>query len=160
MTWRSHWPLIKVYLLHTALCSGFVYYMVQKHGPSDLRTFINLGSVALAVLIGPALLLHLYHTLLCRTTRVVIADRTVTIINKGQSRSFQLDDIRSLTACKSFPLAENRMQWMAWDPLCYWDIVIQGEEFRISSLTVRNLEELIVVPVDRYRLKKRFMPIP
>ncbi|WP_439481725.1 hypothetical protein [Cyclobacterium plantarum] len=82
----------------------------------------------------------------------------ITIYHKGESVSFSFDDIQLIKRFKSYPLAENRMQWFPWDNYNYSIIRLKnGKKFIITSLLVPNMD--VPIASGRIRLEKRFYPI-
>ncbi|HLW18817.1 MAG TPA: hypothetical protein VKX33_00760 [Cyclobacteriaceae bacterium] len=86
------------------------------------------------------------------------AGQRITVNRKGETASFSFSDIELIKRFKSYPLAENRLQWFPWDNYNYSIIRLKnGQEFTITSLLVPNMD----LPIDcgRVKLEKRFYPI-
>jgi hypothetical protein len=84
-------------------------------------------------------------------------DKRITITHKGESVSFMHSEIKVVYQIKSYPLAENRMQWFPWDNYNYSTIRLNnGQEFIITSLLVPNMD----LPIEPKKIKiiKSFYP--
>ncbi|MGE0931755.1 hypothetical protein [Peijinzhouia sedimentorum] len=82
----------------------------------------------------------------------------ITINHKGELVSFSFRDIELIKRFKSYPLAENRMQWFPWDSYNYSVIRLKGgQEFIVTSLLVPNMD----LPIEpaKIELVKTFYPI-
>ena len=93
--------------------------------------------VAILFSCGPPLLLYLnylYHSF----GKTVIIDHHKQIIyvsNKGYSVSYNIGDIHRILKKCSYPLAENRTQWIPTDPFFHFKIIMKnGESIIITSL--------------------------
>jgi len=85
-------------------------------------------------------------------------DGIITIVHKGTSTSFNLDDIDRIKRHMSFNLAADRAGFAPWDLYNHSIIHLKNnEEFIITSLLVPNLnlpleENRIIVKRGIYRL--------
>lgn len=82
-------------------------------------------------------------------------NRMITIDHSGVSRAFSFDDIKRVERIMSFPLSENRLQWLPWDGYNHSIIRLKnGEHFLVTSLLVPNLD--LPLEEEKIRLKKTF----
>jgi len=119
---------------------------------------ISLGVVLIFLI--PQLIIHINYYM--RNSGDIFfydpAGRRITINRKGESASFSFNDIELIKRFKSYPLAENRMQWFPWDNYNYSIIRLKnGKEFIVTSLLVPYLD--LPINPGKIKLEKRFYPI-
>lgn len=133
------------------------FYMISRYGSVDIDVFIRISAGCFLIFFIPQLVLHLNYYF-ANKGDVFFYDpgnRTITIDNKGVSHTFTFDDIESIERYKSFPLAENRMQWFPWDSYNYSVIHLKGgKQFIVTSLLVPNMD--LPIEAGKVRLKKVF----
>lgn len=116
--------------------------------------------MAVLIFLIPQLILHInYYT---RNRGDIFyydpVGQRITINQKGESASFSFSDIKLIKRFKSYPLAENRMQWFPWDSYNYSVIQLKGgREFIVTSLLVPNMD--LPIESEKIKLKKTFYPI-
>ena len=134
--------------------------MVNRFGPEDIMVFVQLSTVVFLLFFIPQLILHInYYTK--NKHDIFFYDpvgQRITINHKGESASFSFSDIQSIDRFKSYPLAENRMQWFPWDSYNYSIIRLKnGQEFIVTSLLVPNMD--LPIEPEKIKVKKTFYSI-
>ncbi len=154
----KHLWVIFYYVL--VIVSGALYFSHSRYGFIDYGKIIPISLVTILIFLIPQLILHINYY---RRNKGDIffydpAGQRVTINRKGESASFSFSDIELIKRFKSYPLADNRMQWFPWDNYNYSIIRLKnGQEFIITSLLVPNMD--LPINSSRIKLKKRFYPI-
>ncbi|WP_162417914.1 hypothetical protein [Cyclobacterium roseum] len=153
---QNSWPIL-IYLVGAFILP---FYITKRFGSGDTWIFIILTATLFLMFFIPQLLVHInYYT---RNKADIFfydpSGQKITINHKGESVSFSFNDIQLIKRFKSYPLAENRMQWFPWDSYNYSVIRLKnGKEFIITSLLVPNMG--LPIASGRIRLEKRFYPI-
>jgi hypothetical protein len=153
---KNAWTIL-IYLL---IFSILPVYMVNRFGFGDTLIFLQLSILGFLLFFVPQLIIHINYYMRNKGD-IFLYDpvgKRITINRKGESASFLFSDIELIKRFKSYPLAENRMQWFPWDNYNYSNIRLKnGQEFIITSLLVPNMD----LPIDsgRVKLEKRFYPI-
>lgn len=134
--------------------------MISRFGSKDALIFLQLSIVGFLLFFIPQLILHMNYYMKNKGDIFYYdpSGQSITINHKGECASFSFGDIQLLRRFKSYPLAENRMQWFPWDNYNYSIIQLKnGQEFIVTSLLVPNMD----LPIDsgRVKLNKRFYPI-
>jgi hypothetical protein len=154
----KHLWVIFYYVL--VIVCGVLYFSYSRYGFIDFGKIIPISFVTILIFLIPQIILHINYYMRNKGD-IFFYDptgRRITINRKGESASFSFSDIELIKRFKSYPLAENRMQWFPWDNYNYSIIRLKnGQEFIITSLLVPNMD----LPIDsgRIKLEKRFYPI-
>jgi hypothetical protein len=161
MNWRSHLHQVKAYAICLLLVGACVALLVWQDGTGDIHGILRIGWIMAAILILPALLLHLWYIYL---SKGVIFERTdhgsFAISQKGERFTFMPQEIQMLVAYKSPFLIGNASRRAPWDRLHYYDLIFKDRSFRLNSLVVEDLEKVLRMPADRFVVKMRVIPIP
>lgn len=112
--------------------------------------------------IVPQLILHLRYYWLSKGTVFYYYPNELKVkirARNGEETTFFMDDIDKVKYAKSYPLAEDRMQWFPWDNYSYARIYLKnGKQFLITSLVVPNMN--LPVEPKKIRLHKTFYAYP
>ncbi|MEB2779595.1 hypothetical protein U3A58_04255 [Algoriphagus sp. C2-6-M1] len=153
---KNSWPIL-IYLIGSFILP---FYMKNRFGSGDTWIFVQLSAALFLLFFVPLLILHInYYSR--NKGDIFFYDpigQRITINRKGESVSFSFSDIELIKRFKSYPLAENRMQWFPWDSYNYSVIRLKGgQEFIVTSLLVPNMD----LPIEsrKIKLKKTFYPI-
>jgi hypothetical protein len=115
--------------------SLFVLIEIYSNGLNSKK--ITGYLIAFTITCGPSLLLYInyiYHSIFKEVT-INLTNGIIYTKNKKELNKFYIHDIDSITKISSFPLAENRMQWMPTDAFFYYVIKIKtGDLIKITSL--------------------------
>ncbi|SEJ41728.1 hypothetical protein SAMN05192553_103786 [Cyclobacterium xiamenense] len=134
--------------------------MINRFGSGDTWIFILLSTALFLVFFIPQLVLHINYYMKNKGD-IFFYDpvgQRITINHKGESASFSFSDIELIKRFKSYPLAEDRMQWFPWDNYNYSMVRLKnGQEFIITSLLVPNMD--LPIDSDKIKIMKRFYPI-
>lgn len=141
------------------LMSAFFPYLMSILEHQDIASFIWLGILMFVVFATPCFLLHINYTIVNHgdVFKYSYQERKVTILHKGKSTTFNLDEIDSVERFMSFNLAAKRSSVLPWDEYNHSYIQLKnGERFTITSLLVPNLnlpleEGRIVIKQNFYR---------
>lgn len=134
-------------------------YMINRFESGEILVFIQLSFLGFLLFFVPQLILHTNYYMKNKGD-IFFYDpvgQRITIKRKGESVSFSFSDIELIKRFKSYPLAENRMQWFPWDNYNYSVIRLKGgQEFIVTSLLVPDLD----LPIDfcKIKLRKIFYP--
>lgn len=146
-------------LIYLVIFSVLPIYMINRFGSEDILVFVQLSVVVFLVFFIPQLILHINYFMRNKGD-VFFYDPTgqkITLNHKGESVSFSFRDIELVKRFKSYPLAENRMQWFPWDSYNYSVIRLKGgQEFIVTSLLVPNMD--LPIDSDKIVLNKKFYP--
>lgn len=146
-------------LIYLVIFSVLPIYMINRFGSEDILVFVQLSVVVFLVFFIPQLILHINYFMRNKGD-VFFYDPTgqkITLNHKGESVSFSFRDIELVKRFKSYPLAENRMQWFPWDSYNYSVIRLKGgQEFIVTSLLVPNMD--LPIDSDKIVLIKKFYP--
>lgn len=153
---QNSWPIL-IYFIGSFILP---FYMINRFGSGDTWIFFLLSAALFLLFFVPQLILHINYFMKNRWDIFFYYPKgqRITINRKGESTSFSFSDIERIKQFKSYPLAEDRMQWFPWDSYNYSIIQLKnGKEFTITSLLVPNMD----LPIDskRIKLEKRFYPI-
>lgn len=159
MCFRQHfqnsWPILIPLIIFLAL----PFFMVLKYGMRDIDEFIELAVVGFLIFFVPQLLLHLNYYFINRYTRVkyIPSEEKLLITQRGKTDSFGFDEIKVLKRYKSFPMAENRIEWFPWDSYNYSIVLLKDQrQFIITSLLVPNMD--LPLEQSKINLRKTFYP--
>lgn len=147
-------------LIYLSIFSVLPIYMVNRFGYKDVLVFVQLSALAFSLFFIPQLILHVNYY---RRNKGYVffydpVGQRITISRKGESVNFLFSDIKLIKRVKSYPLAENRMQWFPWDSYNYSVIQLKGgQEFIVTSLLVPNMD--LPIESEKIKLKKTFYPI-
>jgi hypothetical protein len=153
---KNAWTIL-IYLL---IFSALPIYMINRFGYDDMMVFVQLSVLVFLLFFIPQLILHINYYMRNKGD-VFFYDplgQKITIYHRELFVSFSFSDIEKINRFKSYPFAENRMQWFPWDSYNYSVIRLKGgQEFVITSLLVPNMD----LPIDskKINLKKKFYPI-
>lgn len=155
---KNAWSIL-IFLIGYSLLP---YYLMYRFGPKDITIYF-IGCLVLFLLFFiPQLIIHLrYYSLDRGRIFYYTPDRCqmVLMLKDGRTFEFSFDDIEELERNKSFPLAENRMQWFPWDTYNYSRIRLKnGQQFVVTSLLVLNMD--LPVEENKVKLRKRFYCYP
>ena len=154
----KHLWVIVYYGLVIVCGSFFISY--SRYGFIDYAKILVISTVGFLVFFIPQLILHMNYYMKNKGD-IFYYDplgQRVTINHKGESASFSFDDIQLLRRFKSYPFAQNRMQWFPWDNYNYSIIQLKnGQEFIVTSLLVPNMD--LPIDSDKIILEKSFYPI-
>jgi hypothetical protein len=133
--------------------------MVYRFGSHDLIYFIFLSFLGFFLFFIPLVILHLnyFSTNKRHILHYYPYQNRIDIIKNNDVTSFHFDDIKNVFQYKTFPLAENRVQWFPWDNYNYSVINLEnGHKLIITSLLVPNLD----LPIDKSKvfIVKTFYP--
>lgn len=147
-------------LIYLSIFSILPIYMINRFGTNDALIFIQLSILGFLLFFLPQLILHINYYM--RNKRDIFfydpVGQRITINHKGESASFSFSDIELIKQFKSYPLAEDRMQWFPWDNYNYSIVRLKnGQEFIITSLLVPNMD--LPIDSDKIKLMKKFYPI-
>ncbi len=122
------------------------------------RTF---SLVIVLISITPIFMLHVCYFIINKglILKYYSKSKSIQLISKKETISFDLDQIKTIQIFKTYDLAENRTLWMLWSPYHYHIITLNsGQSFYLTSLLTPNL----TLPVDesRTQLNKTFMAFP
>jgi hypothetical protein len=134
--------------------------MINRFGSGDTLIFVQLSAALFLLFFVPQLILHMNYYMKNKGDIFFYdpAGQRVTINRKSESVSFSFRDIDVIKRFKSYPLAENRMQWFPWDSYNYSVIRLKGgQEFIVTSLLVPNMD--LPIESEKIKLKKTFYPI-
>lgn len=147
-------------LIYLAIFSILPIYMINRFGSKDTFVFLQLSVVGFLLFFIPQLILHMNYYMKNKGDIFFYdpAGQSISINRKGESASFSFNDIELIKRYKSYPLAENRMQWFPWDSYNYSVIRLKGgQEFIVTSLLVPNMD--LPIESEKIKLKKTFYPI-
>jgi hypothetical protein len=137
-------------------------YMRHKYGTEDTETYIKFIIIFFSLLFVPHIFLHLrYYSLNKRDVFYYYPHESKIKIRTSTNDEveFYLKDIKQVHYFKSFPLAEERMQWFPWDNYSFARIYLQnGKQFLITSLVVPNMK--LPISESKVRLSKTFYAYP
>lgn len=153
---QNAWPIVIDLLVFTVL----PFYMIRRYGGSDTAIFILMAVLLFLLFFIPQLILH-WNYYRKNKGDILFYDptsRSITIDRKEVSCLFFFDDIKLVERFKSYPLAEDRIQWFPWDGYNYSVIHLKnGQKFLVTSLLVPNLD--LPIESNKINLKKTFYPI-
>lgn len=142
------------------IVGGSFYISYNRYDFIDYAKILVIATVAFLLFFIPQIILHINYFM--RNKGVIFfydpTGQKITINHKGESVSFSFRDIELIKRFKSYPLAENRMQWFPWDSYNYSIIRLKGgQEFIVTSLLVPNMD--LPIESEKIKLKKTFYPI-
>lgn len=150
---KNSWTIL-IYFIVSLI---FPFYMIYRFGSKDTGTYILLATVLFLLFLIPQMIIHLNYYFVNKGD-VLFYDpdhRKITIDRKGVSHSFSFDDIDFIEWNTSYPLAENRSQWLPWDSYNHSIIKLKnGRKFVITSLLIPNME--LPITSGKIKLKKSF----
>lgn len=152
---QNAWPIF-IYLIIFFILP---FYMINKYGESDVSIFILMAILLFLLFLTPQLILHLGYYFKNKEDLLFYdpKGRKIIIDHKDVSSTFSFEEINLIERFKSYPLAENRMQWLPWDSYNYSIIHLKnGQKFLITSLLVPNLD--LPIESNKIKLKKTFYP--
>lgn len=146
-------------LLGIFIC-GFFVYMLTIANYQDKESFLVIPMGIFVFGILPTIIIHINYYLVNRGDSLIFAFRnsTITIIHKGTTTTFTLNDIDHIEKNMSYNQAANRAGFIPWDDYNHTIIYLKdGQKFVVTSLLVPNLklplpEEKIVIKTNFYRL--------
>jgi hypothetical protein len=152
---QNAWPIVIDILVFTIL----PLYMINRYGRSDAAIFILMAVFLFLLFLIPQLILH-FDYYLKNKGDILFYDpegRWIKIDHKEVSSIFSFDDINLVERVKSYPLAEDRMQWFPWDSYNYSVIHLKnGQKFLVTSLLVPNID--LPIESNKIKLRKTFYP--
>lgn len=154
---RHLWVILYYTLI---IVSGSLYFSYSRYGFINFEKIIVISFGTFLIFLIPQLIIHInYYT---KNKGDIFfydpAGQRITLNHKGESFSFTFGDIELIKRYKSYPLAENRMQWFPWDSYNYSIIRLkEGQEYIVTSLLVPNMD--LPVESKKIKLKKTFYPI-
>ncbi|MCH7415700.1 hypothetical protein MM213_19525 [Belliella sp. R4-6] len=142
------------------ILGGAFYISCIKYGVIKYEKVMLISFVVFMIFLIPQLILHINYYRQNNGDVFIYdpLDQRIVINTKGESASFSFNEIELIKRFKSYPLAENRIQWFPWDNYNYSIIQLKnGQQFIITSLLVPNMD----LPIDsgKIKLKKSFYPI-
>lgn len=158
---RSHLKSGVSILLGLLVCVCLPYLLSLAKN-ENIKSFFVVPIAIFIVGVLPAIIIHINYYLANRGDTLLFSfqDRIVTIIHKGNSTTFTLDDIDHIEKYMSYNLAADRSGVIPWDDYNHTIIYLKnGQEFIVTSLLVPNLRlplegDKIVVKTNFYRLVK------
>ncbi|MBC9812637.1 hypothetical protein H9Y05_09155 [Crocinitomicaceae bacterium CZZ-1] len=159
---KHHWENAKSVVFYILGLIGFPAYMIYRFGWEDSTVFIRYALIGFSVFLIPQLILHIRYYYINRgyifyyyPQELKIKIRTTT----GEETEFYFDDIKQVYYVKSFPQAENRMQWLATDSYSFARIYLKnGKQFLITSLIIPNMN--LPLEKEKIRISKTFYAYP
>ncbi len=150
---RHLWSLLFFGLIFPIMGYYFALYKLETQSFNEARLIV-IGISALFII--PVIIIHLNHLNHNWKSKFLIRKDDEFIYTKGQSSIvFLVEEIKSLTSIKSWPLAEERPPTFPWDIYHYSIIeLVDGRIIKISSLLVYNSEKLI--PSKETTIKRTF----
>ena len=132
---KSQFKTLSFLLFVWMVLSTLVLFDISVNGSNPDK---NLGYlIAFSISCGPGLLLYfnyIYHSIF-KEVSINLTNSFIYSKDKKGLKKFDLQDIESITKIISFPLAENRIQWMPTDAFFYYVIKIKtGDLIKITSL--------------------------
>lgn len=159
---KPHWENAKSVVLYIIGAIFGYFFLNYKYGTDNSQFQIKVVIFIFILFLVPQLILHLRYYWLNRGCVFYYYPSELKInIQKtvGNETEFFLDDIKQVHYFKSFPLAENRMQWLATDSYSYARIYLKnGQQFLITSLVVPNMN--LPLEQEKIRLSKTLYAYP
>lgn len=160
ITFRNQFQNAWAILIYLLIFIVLPIYMVKEFGKDDVGLFIRLAVLLFFLFLIPQIVLHLNYYFKNRGDVLFydLSQRKITINHNDISHTFLFEDILLVERFKSFPLAEDRMQWFPWDSYNYSVIYLKdGLKFIVTSLLVPNMN--LPIESNRIKLRKMFYPI-
>lgn len=157
INFKSHLRNGESIVLGILVCISFPYILGYIKGVNG-NSFIWISIIMFVVGVLPTIIIHISYYLANRGDICMYEDGIITIVHKGTSTSFNLDDIDRIERHMSFNLAADRAGFAPWDLYNHSIIHLKNKEkFIITSLLVPNLnlpleENRIIVKRGIYRL--------
>jgi hypothetical protein len=159
---KLHWENAKSIVFYIIGLIAFPIYMIYRFGAEDIEIFIRYSIIGFSAFFIPQIILHCRYYYFNKQYvfyyyphESKIKIRTST----NDEVEFYLKDIKQVHYFKSFPLAEERMQWFPWDNYSFARIYLQnGKQFLITSLVVPNMK--LPISESKVRLSKTFYAYP
>lgn len=159
---KHHWENAKSVIFYIIGLVAFPAYMIYRFGTEDTEVFTRYAIIGFSIFFIPQLILHLRYYYVNRgyvfyyfpfESKIKIRATT------GEETEFHLNDIKQVHYFKSFPQAENRMQWLATDSYSFARIYLKnGKQFLITSLVVPNMN--LPLEKEKIRLSKTLYAYP
>ncbi len=149
-----------IFYYAVVIVGGAIYFSHSRYGFMDYAKIISISFVTILIFLIPQIILHINYYIKNKGD-IFFYDpvgQRITINHNGESASFSFSDIELIKRFKSYPLAEDRMQWFPWDNYNYSMVRLKnGQEFIITSLLVPNMD--LPIDSDKIKIMKRFYPI-
>lgn len=144
--------------------SIIIPYLMFIIKDGELTSYIDGGIFIFCLFALPAIIIHInyYFVNYGNIFQYYHEERKITIVHKGKSTTFNLDDIDCVRRSMSFNLAAKRSFITAWEGYNHSYICLKnGQRFTITSLLVPYLdlpleEGKVIIKENFYRLAKAY----
>ncbi len=124
----------------------------------DNKKILNLYFIGVLFFCGPTLLLYLNYLYYSIGKTIVVNRNEQKIYIKTWNKNYYLNitDIRKEVKICSYPVGENRIQWMPTDPFFYIKIIMKNDQ----SVVITSLMTDIHFEINdlKIEIEKRLIP--
>lgn len=137
-------------LIYLVLSIAYVFYMISSYGFEDFSFFLISGVTFFCVFFIPVVVIHFNYYFTNKHDLFIYDElnQRISFTHRGETYDFFFKDIEHVKRFKSYPLAENRLQWTPWDNYNYSIIYLKNKKrLLVTSLLVPNLD----LPISKAR---------
>jgi hypothetical protein len=145
--------------LAICLIVAFLYVFLYQNQRNQISEELHFLLIPICVFIFPSFFLYIHYLYYSIGKKIIInrSENRIYVNEKGRSLSFDMIEIDRILKVCSYPLSENRVQWMPTDPFFYIKIVRKdGQEIIITSLMTDSDFKIYGYEIE---IQKRFVSI-
>lgn len=156
LNFRSQYKTLSFTLLELVFI--MLYNLVELFKDNSIK--VTYGTLIVSVvLLSPSIFLYVYYFYhsIYKVVKVNRYEQTIIVTQKGNSISFDINEIDKIVKICSYPVGESRTQWMPTDAFYFFKIIMKDrQEIIITSLMIDGELDIFGVNIE---IEKRLFPI-